>query len=68
MEKNPLSLTTARRAKAAIPKVIPKSEHVFKEAMKLCLPSAEEMIWLGYGDAANSDQYLDFVVCQLCFH
>ena len=42
IENNSLSLATARRIEAGIPKVMPKSKHVFEEAMKIPLPSAEE--------------------------
>ncbi|CAN9094307.1 unnamed protein product [Alternaria alternata] len=44
---------------AGIPKVMPKSKHVFEEAMKIPLPSAEELVRLDQGDAAKSDQYLE---------
>ena len=58
IENNSLSLASARRIKASLPKVTPKSEHVFEEAMKIRLPSAEELVLLDQGTAAKSDQYL----------
>jgi hypothetical protein len=59
IENNSLSLATARRIEAGIPKVMPTSKHVFEEAMKIPLPSAEELVRLDQGDAAKSDQYLE---------
>jgi Fic family protein len=59
IENNPLSLATARRIEAAVPKAMLKSEHVFEEALKIRLPSAEELVRLDQGDAAKSDQYLE---------
>jgi Fic family protein len=59
IENNYLSLATARRIKAGIPKVMPNSAHIFEEAMKYRLPSAEELVRLDQGDAAKSDQYLE---------
>ncbi|CAN9134501.1 unnamed protein product [Alternaria alternata] len=59
IENNSLSLATATRIEAGIPKVMPKSKHVFEEAMKIPLPSAEELVRLDQGDAAKSDQYLE---------
>jgi Fic family protein len=59
IENNSLSLGSARRIEAGIPKVMLKSEHVFEEAMKIRLPSADELVQLDQGDAAKSDQYLE---------
>lgn len=59
IENNSLSFATARRIEAGIPNLVPKSEHVFEEAMKIHLPSAEELVRLDQGDAAKSDQYLE---------
>jgi Fic family protein len=59
IENNSLSLATARVIEAGIPKVMPTSEHVFEEAMKIHLPSAEKLVRLDQGDAAQSDQYLE---------
>jgi Fic family protein len=59
IENNSLSLASARRIEAGLPKVMPKSEHVFEEAMKFRLPSAEELVLLDQGTAAKSDQYLE---------
>jgi fido (protein-threonine AMPylation protein) len=59
IEKNPLSLATARTVEAAIPKITSKSARVFEEAIKLRLPSAEELVRLDHGDTADADHYLE---------
>ncbi|CAN9373979.1 unnamed protein product [Alternaria sp. RS040] len=59
IENNPLSLATVRKIEAGIPKVMQTSKHVFEEAMKTPLPSAEELVWLDEGDAVKSDPYLE---------
>lgn len=59
IEKNPLSLATARRVKSAMPKVAFMTDHVFKEAIKLCLPTAQELIRLDSGDVSMSERYLE---------
>ncbi|CAN9403695.1 unnamed protein product [Alternaria alternata] len=38
---------------------MPKSEHVSEEAMKIHLPSAEELVLLDQNTAAKSDRYLE---------